>query len=363
MDDMAEKLDCCSNGPVDEHSSAPWLIGSIPSGQDSFPRVATRLTWADTLGRWKVRWALGRDRYTVQPGLYAVGEADSDSLVFVTANYKMSFDCLRSALHNRNAWILVLDTAGINVWCAAGKRTFGTDNLVDSVANINLAERVNHRKLILPQLGASGISAHIVSQRTGFKIVYGPVRSVDLPAFLDSSMKATPQMRKVEFGMLDRLRLTPVELAISIKYILFAMLVALVASGVSRTGYDLHAAPSRALPALTILLSSWLAGAFFGPVLLPFFPVRSFAAKGAIAGLLAFALAAGVGITQKMTSIETCAWAAIAISIASFLTMNFTGASTFTSPSGVRKEMRAAVPAQIVGILGGIVLLIINLFT
>jgi len=35
----------------------------------------------------------------------------------------------------RNLWILILDTKGVNVWCAAGKGTFGTEELVFRIAD------------------------------------------------------------------------------------------------------------------------------------------------------------------------------------------------------------------------------------
>ena len=154
-------------------------------------QVSTELTWTDRLGSWKARWGFGRMKYMVEPGIYAVGNPDSDSSVFVSANYKMSFDCLRSQLSGQNGWILVLDTKGINVWCAAGKGTFGTDELVDRIKTVKLAEIVDHRTLVVPQLGATGVSAHEVKQQSGFRVVYGPVRAEDLPAFLDAGMKAT----------------------------------------------------------------------------------------------------------------------------------------------------------------------------
>ena len=77
----------------------------------------------------KVRWGIGRMNYRVDPGLYSLGNPDALSPVLVSANYKMSFDRLRESLPGRNAWILVLDTDGVNVWCAAGKGTFGTEEL------------------------------------------------------------------------------------------------------------------------------------------------------------------------------------------------------------------------------------------
>jgi acetyl-CoA decarbonylase/synthase complex subunit gamma len=83
--------------------------------------------------------------YSIEPGLYALGAPDRESPVLVSANYKMSFDELRSALPGRDLWILVLDTKGINVWCAAGKGTFGTEELVKRIASSGLSQVVAHR--------------------------------------------------------------------------------------------------------------------------------------------------------------------------------------------------------------------------
>ncbi len=85
--------------------------------------------------------------YAIDPGLYALGDPDRESPVLVSANYKMSFDDLRSALPGRNLWILVLDTKGINVWCAAGKGTFGTEELVKRIEASHLKEIVSHRSI------------------------------------------------------------------------------------------------------------------------------------------------------------------------------------------------------------------------
>jgi CO dehydrogenase/acetyl-CoA synthase gamma subunit (corrinoid Fe-S protein) len=120
----------------------------------TIPGVDTRLTLGDRLGRWRVRWSIGRGSYRVEPGLYRVGRPGPASPVLVTANYKLTFDALRSELEGVDAWILVLETQGVNVWCAAGKGTFGTDELVNRVAATRLTEVVSHRKLVVPQLGA-----------------------------------------------------------------------------------------------------------------------------------------------------------------------------------------------------------------
>src|SRR5512138_3296020 len=142
------------------------------------PVVSTRTDRHDFLGAVMVRWGINRNNYRVDPGLYAVGSPDSTSDVFVTANYKLSFDTLRKNLTGINGWILVLDTKGVNVWCAAGKGNFGTRELVARLKQVDLAEIVSHRKLILPQLGATGVAAHKVKEETGFNVHYGPVREI-----------------------------------------------------------------------------------------------------------------------------------------------------------------------------------------
>ena len=126
--------------------------------------MSAELTAKDRWGTFKVRWGVGRMNYKVDPGLYALGEPDADSPVLVTANYKLSFDALRSALPGRNFWILVVDTDGINVWCAAGKGTFSTEELVSRIESSGLAQLVSHRRLIVPQLAAPGVAAHRVRE-------------------------------------------------------------------------------------------------------------------------------------------------------------------------------------------------------
>ena len=181
-----------------------------PSGE--IPQISTSLTFRDTVGSWKARWGINRMNYTVPPGLYGVGNPEAASPVLVTANYKMTLDRLRKELAGLDAWVLVLDTRGINVWCAAGKGTFGTEELVKRINLAGLNKLVSHGTVILPQLGAPGVAAHEVKRRTGFKVVYGPVRASDIKDFLRAGMKATAKMRTVSFGFMDRLILTPIEL-------------------------------------------------------------------------------------------------------------------------------------------------------
>ena len=178
--------------------------GRIPG-----PRPTSR---ADRFAAWQARWGINRASWRIEPGLYALRAPSADSSVFATANYKFSFDELRKNLKGLDAWLLVLDTNGINVWCAAGKGTFGTLELVRSIMGTGLEKQVNHKTVILPQLGAPGVAAHRVKAYTGFSVVYGPVRAEDIPEFLRRNGKANPEMRKVRFDFTDRVILAPIEL-------------------------------------------------------------------------------------------------------------------------------------------------------
>ena len=313
-----------------------------------------------------MRWAIGRMNYRVDPGLYALGAPDADSPVLVSANFKMSFDLLREALPGRNAWILVLDTDGINVWCAAGKGTFGTEELAGMIEASGLARVVKHRRVIVPQLGAPGISAHEVQKLSGFKVVYGPVRTADIPAFMDSGMKAGPGMRTKTFTAGERLSLVPVEMLHAFKTLLMVLPLVLLLSGFG--GHDGFFSNILRFGGFTVLglIMAIAAGCLLTPALLPWLPGRAFSIKGIWPGIacviLFLTLRNTTGSLPAAGPLETAAWTLIIPGISAYLAMNFTGCSTFTSLSGVKKEMRWAVPAQIVAVALGAIFWITSIF-
>lgn len=341
-----------------------WQAGMVDTPAGPVPRVTTSPGWKDRLGSWKVRWGMGRGSFRVTPGLYAAGAPDPSSPVFVTANYKVSFDRLRRALKDVDGWILVLDTKGINVWCAAGKGTFGTEELVQRLAAVRLAEVVDHRRLILPQLGATGVSAHRVKELSGWRVRFGPVRVTDLPSCIgQGALRVPPDLRRVRFPLAERAVLVPVELVLTFKYLLAAVVVFLLLSGLNPGGYDLQRVGDAGVRGAFLLFAGWIGGGAVGPLLLPWLPGRAFSLKGAWVGLvLVLATLLPVWPGPFANFVEAGAWLLLVPAIASFMTMNFTGASTYTSLSGVRREMRIAVPVQITAALLGFVLWVVGRF-
>ena len=334
------------------NNSATRPDSSLPASPEPIAgTLGTQITWRDVLGGWKVRWGIGRMRYRIPPGLYCIGQPDANSPVLVTANYKLTVDKVRKELGGLNVWLLVLDTKGVNVWCAAGKGTFGTTELMGRVQAANLKEVVKHRDLVLPQLGASGVAAHEVKRATGFTVHYGPVRAADIKTYLAASLKATPAMRRVTFNWKERIVLTPVEIVGGLKWTLAALVILAILEVVRHHGVTWHLAVD-----IVPFVAAVLTGGLVVPVCLLFIPFRSFALKGAVAGILlviALLLLLPMGIT------EAIGVALLVLAITSYVAMMFTGSTTFTTFAGAKLEVRYALPPILISAATGAVLRVV----
>jgi len=340
-----DKSKSCGCNCIPEPGSLSGFCTEKPDVIPDIREITSMITFHDRFDHFLARWSVNRMGHIVEPGLYRLGNPTPESPIFASANYTLSFDALRSALTSIDAWILVLDTKGINVWCAAGKGTFGTDELIRRIRQTNLASIVKNRKIIVPQLGAPGVSWPRVLRESGFKVEYGPVRAPDLPVYLRDH-RATPAMRKVQFTLLDRIVLIPVELV--------------------------HALPITIISVLAIgFLASWtlaiqlftaiLAGNVLFPILLPILPTKDFTTKGLILGMIVMLPFA---ILPNAITVSGFPWIAEAYAIASllifppitaYIALNFTGCTTFTSRTGVRTEIfsyiRLLVGLPIAGLL------------
>ncbi|MDA8084664.1 MAG: mercury methylation corrinoid protein HgcA [Nitrospiraceae bacterium] len=349
--------------PNQEEKPAAWITGSTDTEAGAVPGISTVLARADFLGHVRCRTSAYRNTYTVRPGVYAVGDPDRSSDVLVSANYKLSFDHLRRELGGLNLWILVIDTRGINVWCAAGKGTFGSDELIRRIALTRLEKIVDHRRLIVPQLAAPGVNGNRVRKATGFSVLFGPVYARDLPAYLRAGRVATPGMRTVRFPLIDRLILTPMEINPSLKKYPWFALLTLVIFGLQPSGIIFRDAWNGGLPFLLLGLVSVFSGALLTPVLLPFIPFRPFALKGWIAGIAATVLCTQTVpmLDPQGTILRLVAYLLFPMA-SSYIALQFTGSTTFTGMSGVRKELRIAIPVYVLsGVVSLLLLLIYKL--
>lgn len=274
-----------------------------------------------------------------------MGNPKAESPVFVTANYKLSFDALRKELSSINAWILVADTRGINVWCSAGKGTFSANEVSLQVKRARLGEIVSHRELILPQFAAAGVASYELNKKCGFKGIFGPICASDIPRYLSNGKFAEERMRTVTFSLRERLVLVPVEISLIWKLFALVTFAAFILSGIGPDLYSIPAALSRGMTAAGATVFAILAGAFITPALLPWIPGRQFWWKGLLSGGLV-GLAYVLSIRADCTIYEVLSLWIWSTATASYMAMNFTGATPYTSLSGVKKEMRRGLPVQ-----------------
>lgn len=316
---------------------------STPTGP--VPQVASNLSFGDKLGTFRARIGALRSSYRIAPGIYCIGSPNASSPVLVTGNYKLSFDTLRKELSEIDCWILVIDSRGINVWCAAGKGTFSTEEISYQINKCNLDQIVNHRKIILPQLGATGVAAHELKSLCGFTGVFGPIRADDIPHFLAKG-QISSEMRNITFTLLERLSLIPVEICLFWKSLLIIFAITFILSGLSPNFFSLNSAIERTIFGSFFTLIGIVTGAALTPLLLPWTFFRQFWLKGALLGVLTSL--ATLSILSGKNLAENLAIIFWITSLSSFLAMNFTGSTPFTSLTGVAKEMRRGLPFQIV---------------
>ena len=322
--------------------------------KSTFQTSTDILTAANHWDHLLARFGVKRAWHRVEPGLYKLGNPTPESPVFVTGNYTLSFDALRDAIAGIDASILVLDTFGVNVWCAAGKGTFGTRELINRVQDTKLGDAVSHRILILPQLGAPGVAAHEVKKATGFRVEYGPIRADDLPEYM-KTRKATPEMRTARFTLRDRVVLIPVELVG-----VFLPMLGAVLAGYLLGGWIIAGATATSILAGTVLF----------PILLPYLPTREFSFKGFVLGALVLLpfLFLHFNFNKEFvwqSVLGVLGYLLVFPAVTAFLSLNFTGCTPFASKTGVRYEMNKYIPIIAwsfgIGIVLTIVLRILNL--
>ena len=207
-------------------------------------------------------------------GLFPIGDPGPNSPVIVTANFALTVERVKKALRDQDLWLLVANSEGINVWCAADGGIFTQNRVIDAIKVSGLAERVRHREVILPALSASGVDLAAIRDETGFRARFGPVYARDLPAYLAARKKKTEAMRRFDFGLAHRLDMLasmnfPIYLVVALVLAIFwpehlpgftllfwsavALLYLLLDEIPGKTGW------SQALVSATVVVVAWAA--------------------------------------------------------------------------------------------------------
>jgi NAD-dependent dihydropyrimidine dehydrogenase PreA subunit len=138
-------------------------------------------------------------------GMIKIGNPDRNSPVFLTCNFHLTVERVKRVLRGMDCYLLVASSRGINVWCAAAGGHFTHHGVISVLKTSGIEELVDHRTVILPQLAATGVETRIVRKKTGWKVIWGPVYAKKIPGFVENNFKKTPEMRQVEFSLIQRI--------------------------------------------------------------------------------------------------------------------------------------------------------------
>ncbi|MFQ5420869.1 MAG: corrinoid protein-associated methyltransferase CpaM, partial [Anaerolineae bacterium] len=190
-------------------SATPAAQTAVAPSHHAIPRLRHHPTLRTILlDLWLLFFRIVAPYSKVKPGLYAIGQPDAKSPVLVTGNFDLTVRRVVKALDGRtDCWLLVADSAGINVWCAAGGGFFTAEKVIAAVNSAHLDQVVSHHALILPQLAANGVDGWKIRQETGWGVHWGPVKAADIPAYLAAHRKKTDEMRWVRFPLKERLEM------------------------------------------------------------------------------------------------------------------------------------------------------------
>jgi len=140
-------------------------------------------------------------------GLIPIGNPGRDAPVLLTGNFRLTVERVKRALRGLDAYLLVANSRGVNVWCASTGGMLTNHQVVAVLKTSGITERVDHRRVILPQLAATGIDGGEIKERTGWRVIWGPVEATAIPAFLQAGMQAGRPMRTIRFPWPRRLEM------------------------------------------------------------------------------------------------------------------------------------------------------------
>jgi ubiquinone/menaquinone biosynthesis C-methylase UbiE len=247
----------------------------------------------------------------VRSGLYRIGSPTPDSPLLLTGNFYLTFKQVVKALQGRHCWLLVQDTEGWNVWCAADAHIFSAEKAVALMRAYDAIHDgdslLNHKTIVVPRLGGriarrlSELTALLPGSGKGWRVIKGPIEARDLPAFIEGGLATTRPMRS-----LRRYYSLPQRLRVGTLTALIAILCALPFLFILREF-------------LPFFLAFGLASSFVLGIFHYWIPGRTGVVKELLLGALAFVGLLGWIVARGQPVTLRLGWAILALLIYSFV--------------------------------------------
>ncbi len=298
------------------------------------------------------------DEVPIEPGIYQSGNPDEASPIIVTANYIYTYIKVMRALKGLNAWVLCVDSRGINVWCAARGNNFGNKQLIEAVEATGIASITNRKTILVPQLSAGGIAAPLIKAEAPdfpFNILYGPVWAKYIPNFLEERPTRKPdKMKFAKFTLSHRFRAEITHTTFLFRKIFLWPSIALILLILGLNFID-----TLWIRKLWIVGELWLwiiiANALIA-ILLPITKfTRKFITKGIMFGIIIVILFSVISWIFNYSLPNIILSSFFYFWLAFFSTMSFSGYTMATSPREIQDEYPIFTKLNIIFLIIGLV--------
>ena len=142
--------------------------------------------------------------FPCKTGLRIIGHPDRNSPVFLTCNFAVTVERVKMALKGMDAYLLIANSKGDNIWCSATGGHFTNHSVISVIKTSGIENLVDHRTVVMPQLAATGIQDRVIHKKIGWKAIWGPVYAKDIPEFVEQKFEKTQEMRQVSFPLSQR---------------------------------------------------------------------------------------------------------------------------------------------------------------
>jgi acetyl-CoA decarbonylase/synthase complex subunit gamma len=121
----------------------------------------------------------------VQSKLYEIGSPHENSPVMFTTNFSLTYFSVASEVERSkiSAYICVVDTEGLGVLNSYAGDKISEEKVAKTLLAQKVAEKVKHRKLIIP--GLLAIFKGELEEKSGWEVIVGTHNARAIPAFLN----------------------------------------------------------------------------------------------------------------------------------------------------------------------------------
>ena len=124
-------------------------------------------------------------------GIYEINNPDANSPVLITSNFSLTYFIVSGEIESSRVpcWLLIKDAEGLSVLTAWAAGKFVADAIAPFVKKCGIAEKVNHRKIIIPGAVAT-ISGDLDEELPEWEVQIGPREGAHIAPFLKNLVRA-----------------------------------------------------------------------------------------------------------------------------------------------------------------------------